>query len=44
MKAPEQVKKLEELTNIAYRIAKAVIEKDGVYYCIIDGKRTKVIK
>ena len=43
MKAPEQIVKLESLKNMAYRIAKAVIEKDGAYYCTLDGKRTKVV-
>lgn len=40
---PEQTVKLESLANLAYRIAKAVIEREGAYYCMIDGKRTKVV-
>lgn len=44
MKAPEQIIKLESLKGIAYKIAEAVIRFDGVYYCMLDGKRTKVVK
>jgi len=44
MKKPEQVIKLENLKNIAFILAKANLEKYGVYFCLIDGKRTQIIK
>lgn len=40
----EQTVKLDTLKNMAYLIAKAEIEARGVYYCIIDSVKTKVIK
>lgn len=38
----EQKVNLNELTGMAYKIAKAVIEKEGVYYCIIGGVKTEI--
>ena len=36
--------KLETLKNMAYRIAEYNIRVNGVYYCVINGKKVKVIK
>ena len=40
---PEQTIRLSETTNMLRRIAAAMIQKDGAYYCVVDGKRTKVV-
>ena len=32
-----------ELSNMARKIAEAVIKRDGVYFAIIDGIKTRVI-
>jgi len=36
--------KLDTLKNMAYRIAKAMIEAHAEYFCIVDGQKVKVIK
>lgn len=46
MKKNENIEtvKLETLNNMAYRIAEYNIRVNGVYYCVINGKRVKVVK
>jgi hypothetical protein len=39
-----QTIKLSELKNIAYIIAKAEIEAKGVYFCVVNGIKTRVVK
>ena len=36
--------KLSELKNMARIMAQKEIELNGVYFCLIDGRKTKVIK
>ena len=43
-KEAKQTIYLHELKNIAYRIAKYNLETTGVYFCILDGVKTEVIK
>lgn len=43
MKAPEQTIRLSETKNMLRRLAEAEIRVHGVYYCMVDGKRTKVV-
>jgi len=40
----EQIVKLETLKNMAYKIAEYNIRVNGVYYCVLNGKKTKVIR
>lgn len=41
---PEQTIRLSETSNMLRRLATAEIDAFGVYYCIVDGKKTKVIR
>lgn len=43
MKAPEQTIKLADTTGMLRRIAEAEIRAHGAYFCMLDGKRTKVV-
>lgn len=39
----QQTIKLNSLKNMAYIFAKMSLDVKGVYFCIIDGKKTEVI-
>jgi len=44
MRQPEQTLRLSETTNMLRRIASAEIAEHGAYYCVVDGKRTKIVE
>ena len=39
----DQTLKLSDLKGIDYKIAQAELKYNGVYFIIIDGKRTEII-
>ena len=43
MKKPEQVLRLADTGGMLRRIAEAMVKAHGVYYCTVDGKRTKIV-
>ena len=43
VQAPEQILTLSQTSNLLRRFAAAHIAQDGAYYCVVDGKRTKVV-
>ena len=44
MKKPEQTMKLSEVQGMLRVIATAMLKQHGVYYCMVEGKRTQIVE
>jgi len=42
--APEQTIKLADTANMLHRLAEIEIRYHGEYFCMVDGKRTRIIR
>lgn len=42
--APEQTIKLADTTGMLHRLAEFEISHHGEYFCMVDGKRTRIIR